>query len=241
MADRGQTETLGFVLVFGLVVAVIGVTFATGFSGLQDVREVERLNNAERAFEVLADNLEDIVHRNAPRRATEIKVSDARLGFADPVTVDVSIDGAPLNWTFQVDPLAYEAEAGEIVYSTGAVLRHDGSGSGLVASESTFLLGANRTIVPIIQTRAGESSGVGGSTTVLIRTEVSDRRVLQFNGSGSTTVWLNATTPRAAAWRSHFSADADVTCEPLVDQTVACQVTTDRLLVTLTRVDVEIS
>ncbi len=79
MPDRGQTETLGFALIFALMISSVVITFTAGYAGLQDVRDIERTNNAERAFEVFADNIGDITQNSAPSRATEMKLSDARL------------------------------------------------------------------------------------------------------------------------------------------------------------------
>ena len=79
MLDRSQSDVLGFVFVFAIVVSTIGLVFATGFTGLQDARDFERVNNAERAFEVLRDNVGDMIYRGAPSRVTEIKLASASL------------------------------------------------------------------------------------------------------------------------------------------------------------------
>ncbi|MDZ7702032.1 MAG: hypothetical protein U5J98_08165 [Halobacteriales archaeon] len=97
MRSRAQTETLGFVLVFALITASIGLVYATGFTGLDNAREFEQTNNAERAFEVFADNIEDIVEWNAPSRSTEIRLADATLTIAEPIEIHLNESGSGLN------------------------------------------------------------------------------------------------------------------------------------------------
>ena len=145
MRDRAQSDVLGFVFVFAIVVATIGLVFSTGFAGLQDARDFERVNNAERAFEVLKDNVEDMVDRGAPSRATEIKVSDAGISFGDPVTINVSEEGGAFSTAQTIDPLVSDADTGtEIVYATGAIVRQQ-SGACVTISPPLCCL----TIAPV--------------------------------------------------------------------------------------------
>ena len=233
---RGQSETLGFVLVFGLMVSSIGIVYVAGFSGLQDVRDAERVTNAERAFEVLADNVEDITQRGAPSRATEIKLADARLYVGDTVEVQVNVPDGGFNETYQVRPLVYDAGTGTtIVYEQGAVIRMDGD-DGIVRHESVFLLNGSRTVLPVVAMRSAESDGIAGSTTVLVRTDHS-QTVLDYRNETRNKVWVNVTSPRADAWRAHLNKSGEVHCESVADDTAPCQLTTESLTVTIVRIN----
>ena len=237
MRDRGQSDVLGFVFVFAIVVAMIGLVFTAGFSGLQDVRDVERVNNAERAFEVLWDNLKDMTDRDAPSRATEITLSEASISFGEPVRINVSEADGAFNTSQTVDPIVYDADTGtNIVYAGGAVLRQQGSG-GIVTHPPGFVLSAERTVIPIVETRRAGSGGLGGDGTVLVRTETARRNLLYANDDGTVTLWLNITTPRAETWHDYLTDREDVTCEPVTGEEVACQVTTRRAYVTRISID----
>jgi hypothetical protein len=229
------------VLVFALFTASIGLVYASGFTGLNDVREFEQVNNAERAFEVLADNIEDMTHRNAPSRATEIKLAGAELRIADPIEIEVNDPDSNFSLTREIRPVIFDADTGtEIVYVQGAVIRTQDDG-GVVITESSLVLGENRTLIPVIQTRLQGSRSVSGSTTVLLRADLSSSRLLYANDTASNQLWVNVTSPRAGIWRAHLTSTYDdVSCEPLSGDTVSCQVTTDRAHVTLFQIDLEI-
>ena len=240
MPDRGQTETLGFVLVFAIITASIGLVFATGFTGLNDVREFEATNNAERAFEVLADNLEDVTHRNAPSRSTEIKLSQAELRVADPIQIRFDHPAAGFNVTYGVQPIVYDAATGtELVYVQGAVIRAQGEDAVMV-HESTLILNESRTVVPIVQTRLEGNRQVSGTTTTLVRADLSQTRLVYANQSPTGPVWINVTSPRAGAWRAHLEESyPDATCTQVGD-TTSCSVAAERVHVTLIQVDVSL-
>lgn len=240
MRDRAQSEVLGFVLVFAIAVATVGLVFTAGFSGLQDARDVERVNSAERAFEVLKDDMDDMIDRGAPSRATEIGLAGASLSIGDPVTVHVSEANGSFSTARTIDPLVHDADTGtEIVYAGGAILRQQ-RGGGIITHPPGFVLSAERTVIPIVQTRGTGSSSVGGDTTVLVRTDVSRRDILYATEGAPVRLWVNLTTPRADAWHDHLDDGGDVTCEPVVADRVACQIETRRAYVTRISIDAEL-
>ncbi|MFC6988243.1 hypothetical protein ACFQJD_05030 [Haloplanus sp. GCM10025708] len=111
MPDRAVSDVVGFVLVFSLIITSVGVVTVFGISTLEDARTDERINNAERAFDVLADNFDDIARGGAPSRATEIKLAETSLTLAE--TVDLSVNASD-----EADP--YPSEFRPIVFSAGS-------------------------------------------------------------------------------------------------------------------------
>ncbi len=240
MPNRGQTETLGFVLVFALITMSIGLVYASGFTGLDEAREFEQVNNAERAFEVLAENLEDISQRNAPSRSTEIKLADAGLRIAESIRVEVNDPDSDFNNTYDIRPAIYDPDTGtEIVYSLGAVMRVQQNG-GTVSRGTSFVIGENRTVLPILQTRASGNTGVSGSKTVLVRADHSQTRLLYSNDTPANEFWINVTTPRASIWKDHLEDHYAATSCMLSGDTAACSFDTDRIQVTLVQIDLGI-
>lgn len=240
MVSRGQTETLGFVLVFAIITASIGLVYATGFSGLTDARDVEQVNNAQRAFEVFADNIEDITHRNAPSRSTEVKLAGATLTVAEPIDIQINVTGEPLNETYSVRPVIYDAGTGErIVFVQGAVLR-EANGNAVVLKESSMLLDENRTVVPVVQTRLSGTGSIGGSTTTLIRANHAQSTVVYANEASPPPIWFNVTTPRAAAWADHLEGQSGISGCTVVDDTAACRIDADTVYITLVQIDVKL-
>ncbi|WP_410765043.1 hypothetical protein [Haloferax sp. DFSO60] len=256
--NRAVSDTLGFIFVFAIVLSTIGVVTAVGFDGLQSTRDVERINNAERAFDILGDNMEDIADRGAPSRATEVKVEDAQLYLADPIEVSIygeSTTDPTSNFTntYEVSPIVYETEASEetLVYVFDSLLRTRGD-SGTFVRRPSLVLTKERVLVPAFVTRPDESASlaVGGSGTFLVRGEKAATSVLAAR-SNSTQYDVNITirSPRANLWRDELLRHDDVSCDPVVAPAtpddlpeVSCHVEdAERVYVVSTTVDVMFS
>ncbi len=192
--DRGVSEVISFALVFSLITASVALVYVSGIGGLEDTRSGEQLNNAERAFDVLADNVGDIYQQGAPSRATEIKLSDAQMQFGDTVRVNITVRNLKRGGNISAvnyQPIVYSADSDtDLLYSNGALLREDRSGA-VMRKNPPFLLtldeGPDNTagtaddekslILPVIQTRNAGPESTGSQRTVLVRTLLATRDV----------------------------------------------------------------
>lgn len=223
-------------LVFALVTTTVGTAYVWGIDGLQDAREFERTNNAQRAMEALAENVDDLVRRGAPSRATEIELANARIGAGDPVTVNVTASGPEGDYSTEsvrITPIVYDAGDGErIRYVNGAVVRTSPGGATVVRDAGLF--GGDRPVVPLVQTYS-RGAGVGGSANVLVRTEATRTEVVAMNGTYEA-VNVTMTTPYAAAWERQFERQG-MDCSASGDE-LACERRIEHLTLYLIRVAV---
>ncbi|WP_255152355.1 DUF7289 family protein [Halorarius halobius] len=253
MTDRGQAETLGYVLVFSIVVLTVALVTVSGQAGLAELRTDQRTANVERGFAVLADNVDDVVHDGVPSRATELDLSGERVGLGDPVTVSVTARYADGSVAFDrattLRPVVYRADDGtELVYANGAVVTRGPSGGVAMLRGPRLLLSAERSVVPVVNTSfdrdqlRGAAPSVARESRVLVRTERLNATVLG-HAEGSLTLTLTVDSPRAAAWARHLDARIDPGSDDCtLDRaagTVTCEATTDA--VTVVRTDVAVS
>lgn len=245
---RGLSETLGFVFVFVLIVTSTGIVYMYGTQNLRDVRDAERLNNAERAFDVMAENMNDLQRRSVDGRSTEIKLSEAQLSHGEPVKWNVSGTATTGSSNFTVErditPIVYRSVATEetrLIYLNGAVIR-DQRHSAVMIREPDYRLTSEAMVLPLIVTRPlDDPDTVGGSTTVLVRGTTDFRKRNVFVTTREYDVTINVTTPRANAWRSYFEQKSAVTCPAATnnDTFVSCEFTSDRTYLSRTFVNVE--
>lgn len=247
---RSVSDVVGYVLIFSLIVLSVGAVTVFGYQGLQEARDFERVNNAERAFDILADNVDDIAHDGAPSRATEVKLAAAQLRLGEPAVINVtgvhaSSPAASFTREYETRPIVYDADTGtEITYETGAVIRGQRDGS-VLSRQPNFVVSQDLVVLPIVVTREADRGrpSVGGSTTVLVRTEHAVSRVSAAKSSGSfSTVYLNVTSAYPAAWQQYLDSKDDVSCSigaPPNDGTVYCELSSvDRVYVTTVEIDV---
>lgn len=210
---RGVSETVSFVLVFAMMVSTVGVVYAVGYGGLVDARDNERVDNAERAMDVLATNVEDMTRRGAPSRGTEIQLADATLGSGQATVINVSLSDPSLEnvttGNLSADPIVYSSGDTDLRYALGAVVRVQPGGSVMI-DEPSFVIGQDHTIVPVVETSFDDGS-VGGSTTVLVRTSRQLRETRLSRTDTYDTLTINVTTPGGDAWRRYLE-EAGTSC-----------------------------
>jgi hypothetical protein len=248
--ERAVSNVVGFVLVFGLVAAAVGVVSVHGFATLEGVRNAEQTENAERAFDVLADNMEDVYREGAPSRATEVSLKNAQLSASSSIRVNVSgTDGTTTTTVTNVSlqPIVWESTTDNtrVAYSLGAVVREEREGE-VVVGDPPFVLREDRLILPVVRTATAKPASYGG-TTVRVRgvyVESFDRTD-GVDQESFTSVWINVTTPRADAWERYFDrTDVTEQCirdSPGGDERVACELdATGEVYVSLHKISVEI-
>ena len=159
---RAASEIIGFVLVFSLILGTITIVYIGGLSGLDDARNAERVNNAERAFDVMANNFQQMGRGDAPNRATEIKLADAQLSTSGNRQVSIKSSGMSTAAAASPVTIRYDAPGDtRIVYENGAVIRVD-DGAAIMRREPDFLFSDGKAVVRFIELR-GSNQGVAAA------------------------------------------------------------------------------
>lgn len=245
-SDRGVSDAIGFVLVFAIIVASVGLVYAVGFQGLQDARDAERLNNAERVFDVLADNMIDLARRGAPSRATEVKLADASLTIADETSITVEVDSDSNTYPGFARPIVFSAgRDSTITYENSAVVRTDGD-SAVMLRDPDFLFTDDRTVIRYVETEAPSRESVGGTTTALVRGDLATSKVLLIDESTpDITLTVDTTPARATAWNRYLEREIDWTSDPCTDPDpdgeFTCTFQSDEIFVTTAKIRVSLS
>lgn len=207
---------LGYTIIFGLVIMSIGFVLFLGFDSLEDMRDAEQATNAERAFDVFADNMADIYQENSPSRATEIDLGDGQILFPNRITINVSVrDGGTLEThEYRVQPIEFRVTSdSSLVYEGGGVFR-DTTDGGLVLQQPPLVASDSRVHVPIVQTTTDAGQSIGG-TTVLVRGKSTDRSVLVADTTDTyDAVYVNVTSPRYGFWEEYLAGSTGLSdCE----------------------------
>lgn len=216
--ERGVSEVIAYVLVIGLVLSTVAIVSIAGVGQLRDARNVEQFNNAERAFDLLANNLDDVALRNAPSRSTEISLAQAAIDVAEPIEfrfrgIDQSNAANDFNESYSVWPIHYRSEKGseQIVYAAGAVFRSAGDG-GAILREPALVAENDRLVIPIIHTQSRSIRSRSGGT-VQIRAERTTTSLLAADADSTyDTVFVNVTSPRATAWQGILDDHEALSC-----------------------------
>ena len=248
MAERAQSEVVGYVLVFSVVVLTVALVTVSGQAALAETRDTQQTANVEAGFAVLAANVDDVVRGGVPSRATELDMSGGRLSLGSPVTVTVRAEytsNGSLAFEDAVEPrpLVYRADSdARLVYVDGAVVLQGKRGGLTMRHEPHALFAAERTVLPLVNTTfdrrqlRGGADSVDRESRVLVRTE---RRTRSVVASTDAPVELTVAvdSPRATAWRPYLET-AGFSCSPTGSGVTCDGYTTDAATVVRTRVAV---
>lgn len=188
---RGVSHVVGYVLVFAVVITSIGVLYGSGVGSLEQARDIEQVDNAERAVVALAQNFEAVHRGHAPGRAGEVRLGGGSLGVDETTEfrVEVSSDGTVVQRNVGHGSLVYEYDDTAIRYEAGGVFRRGGGGSVLVRRPA-FDCTDDRALVSTISLRPTSDAGTIAKDGTVV---VEGRR------AESTTVFPRSASPQTDA------------------------------------------
>ena len=238
---------IGFVLVFALITGTVGIVYGTSISGLEHAQHVEKVNNVERAFDVMADNLKDLYRNGAPSRATEIKLAGGSLKTGDPVSIQVYAwnNSDPLdNETYQVnpEPIVYsDGRGSSLLYVDGAVLRGQSDGAVMLV-EPGWVIDENRPVIPLVSTysKGGGISGDGAVLVVAQRAGLRSLHEFRVNQGHSVLVNVTVVSPHIDAWKG-FLEDRGFTVTVKDDHTLVGHIDTGAETLYIPKMEIEVS
>jgi len=225
MTDRAVSDVVGYVLIFSLIVATVGVVTTVGFGTLDDRQTAEQINNAERAFDVFANNMENVYRDGSPSRATEMRLSGGTLQYGEPVNITIQdADNPDVNHTVRITPLVYSEGDTEIVYEGGAIIRDDGDGM-VMRRAPPFRIDADQTLLPFVRTtRAVGDTSVSRDGTIRVesvRTNINTTTRQQLSEADNLTLVVDS--PRQEAWNRYLEEQVEREEDEYEDGTLTFQ------------------
>ncbi|ADD06695.1 uncharacterized protein Nmag_3143 [Natrialba magadii ATCC 43099] len=214
--DRGVSEVIAFVLVFGIILSSVALLSMTGFQAMEDYQENEQLQNAERAMDALAENYNDVLQHSAiEERYAELSLREGTVSTGSSGTeVTVSINGEsihdnsasnfydPNTDSVSLGEFAYTTGSDTVAYDGGAVVRESEFGSAVVR-QPHLTCNDDRAIISLVAIDADErsiqsSDGLGFTMSVENRTtEVYDEDIDNVSVSAGS-------SPAQTAWEDHI-------------------------------------
>jgi hypothetical protein len=217
--NRAQSHAVGFIILLGLSIAVVGGGAYYGLSGLQEASAGAPAKTAESSLSTLRGDFYDL-DGGAPYRATPVEIYDGTLHYGDPVRIRVSATAPSESMgvkTFEFRPIIIEAAGNSYIYSGGSVLRATEDGAFLKTGPK-FRIDSEDAYIPLFEMTAANPDrevAIGSRGTVSMALYKSDTELTKFeptDGSGTpetATVTIVVETPRADAWALYFREHSD--------------------------------
>lgn len=182
--DRGQAELIGTVLIFGLSIAVIGVSLALGGAALSDLTSTAESANVENGMSHLSSKVSLVALGDSDSQRFDLGATREGTVSVQPEAGNITLYNVS-NGSRNMPPLfddnlgaiVYEGQDREVAYQGGGIWTKRGANSTLSSPPEYYYRGTTLTL-PIIQV-TGEGA-VGGQangriTPVGAPTEVAEQ------------------------------------------------------------------
>ena len=152
--ERGVSEVVGFVIVFGLIIGSVGILYVSGFSAMEDFQEGEQTKNAERALDAMAENFNDIQRNDGINtRSSELNLRGGTIQTdtnETNMTLTVREGGVEIyDNELSLGAFTYEHDGAKFAYHGGGVFRETEEGGFAVRDPPIKCKDDNRAIVSL--------------------------------------------------------------------------------------------
>jgi hypothetical protein len=195
---RAVSDAIGFVLIFSLIVTTIGLVYVAGYDSLTTAQTGEQLQNAERTFETIERNFDDIERRQAPARAAEINLNGGTVSVESGASIRVNVTGASFDRKIDTGRLTYEKGNQRIDYENGAVVRTSEDFSE-VLTDAKLECGEDVAVVSIVTIKPTDRTVSGTNIVTIYNRRVNATLLYPTNRSGFQPDGVNVTVSSANA------------------------------------------
>jgi hypothetical protein len=254
--DRSLSDTIGFVLTFGIIITSVGFVSTVGIGELEEFQTTQQLENADRTFELIARSFDEIEESQTSVRTDAIDLNDGSIRVARTSSVDVWVNntdtGDTYHETVPLNALVYDFQDTSIAYENGATFRTQRDG-GIRKHDPNLICTEDVAVISLVTVTSPTARQIGGEGTLRItgrRTNTSLLYPLAAKGSGNAStanhVDLKINSDRAREWRLHFEgSDGNWNVESSSDSELSVHCGTsndlDRVYVRRTVVEVTFS
>ena len=212
--ERGVSEAISYVLIFGLMSLGTAIVVLQGTPLIDSTEERQIDENAERAVLSIQDRVDEMIQQNAPRRQVSVQMNDLTVGVGgglDNTVVNLTVDTGTevTSYETSISPVYINTGRRTIAYENGAVLvgQQGIDDSWSIRSDPSWAVSTNDTdymktaFVRVIST-TGSGAASGDGSARIVFDSVSDTNE---NIDDVEELRMNITSTRSTAWGSYLS------------------------------------
>lgn len=120
--NAAVSETLGYILLFGIVTLSMGVIYVIGYPVLQSNMDNNVFESAEQSFVVLKSNMDRVAFDQTPVKVLKMKLQSSSISVDNYSSMTISYDGhtsSPIN----TGEIVFTKDEKELSYEMGGVFK----------------------------------------------------------------------------------------------------------------------
>ena len=200
--DRAVSESIGSILVFGIVITGIALIIVSGLSILNDSKDMNNFQSVEQSFKVVQSNLKRVAFEKTPVQTARLHIEGGTLRTnVTGSTIQVDFNGNRYGNT--IGEITYQGTAGKTVSVQNGGLWIDYGGDRddqMVLAPRIFAQPETGTLIVNVIRLTGAPSSFGGSGTMNLVMEYNDTKMYTYSSPGPTNAVITLNTEYPNAW-----------------------------------------
>lgn len=173
--NEGVSESIGFILIFGLVLTGIALITLYGYPMLMQQESNADVRNMEQTMVVLQNDMKALCFKNVPYKETALQVSGGSLAAVNATSTGPRLNITANGTTTKFSPgmLVYTSDGQDatIALENGAVIRAQAGGSAMIAEPRWFFDKSSGTMVINLIALNGSPMSSTGMGSVRLKLE----------------------------------------------------------------------
>lgn len=202
--EAAVSETIGYIVLFGIVTLSMGVIYAIGYPVLESNIDANVFESAEQNFIVLQSNMKRVSFDQAPVKTLKMKLYSSELsinGLSSNISID--IDGNPYRY-YDMGDIMFLKGKKAIFYEGGSVLKRYPPQSTVVVSRppiyNSTINGNSMTNIGIVSINGDAWVSGKGITTLTMKHNSSETLI----PPGVVDVQVRINSTNAHAWKNYL-------------------------------------
>lgn len=206
--DRAVSETLGYILILGVVIMVTSTAFVNSYSVISDTREKVKSESMEQGFRKIQNIVEYTAYSKNPQKSIRLLVNEGTISVKEGNTMDITVNasGSTLySKTSEMGLIEYEYKDYTVAFENGGVWQKSLEGTTIVSEPRIFIYReqiGNEIVAFVSLTQIQGQGSVGGHGFINVLVEYNSSETRTYNNSGY--INLNLTSEYAEAWDDYF-------------------------------------
>lgn len=201
--NNAVSETLGYILLFGIVTLSMGIIYVVGYPVLQSNIDANVFESSEQSFIVLQSNMKRVSFDQAPVKNLKIKLQGSELAVDDhSSSIEINYDGN--SHTYNAGEIRFSKGKKSIIYEMGGVIKSYSPTSTLMVSKPpvyTSTIGNDSvTTIGVVSLNGNAWLSGRGITTVTMQHNTSIMNMT----SSDTNVTVVINSLNAPAWKIYL-------------------------------------
>jgi hypothetical protein len=226
--DRAVSESLGYILIFGIVLSCIALIMLFGNDILNSAKADNNFKSIEQGMTIVISDLKQVALEGTPVKTARIHMEGGSIS-ANKDTNQISISFNGHSYTNNTGNITYisNTDNSRISIENGGLWERDvTNGTDIIVLKpriyNTTFAGKNTLMLNLIRFNAASDTAVGGSATIdVILRDQSENPPYTWDAATPQTVDITFNTDYPNAWARFFAEEGATTTSTTTDSVTA--------------------